>query len=155
MKPTNDTTPSTTTPLTSTWIAVLDSRKGRLFEARRLAHGRLHFDERASLHEQWDEKQHHRPDMLSAQGRSVAAFQHENEERIRRFGSQVAAWLEGEARARALPGMIVFCGHSLFGPLRKALPPQLLERIELHAEDLARLTPGELALHSAVVAVTS
>jgi protein required for attachment to host cells len=138
------------TKATTTWIAVLDSRKGRLFEMRRLPTGRLHLDSRGELAEAWDEKLHHRPYMLSSKGRSVAAFQHEDEERVRRFGKQAAQWLDEQVRGHALSRLTVFCAPSLIGPLRKALTAQLSERLDLRQEDLAWFTPGELAEHPSV-----
>lgn len=133
------------------WLAILDSRKGRIFAVRRLPTGRLQLDSRGELEEAWVEKQHHRPYMLSAKGRSVAAFQHEDEERVRRFGKQAAGWLDEQLHRHALSRLTVFCANSLLGPLRKSLPPHLLERLDLRQHDLAGLRPGELAEHPAVV----
>jgi len=138
------------TGATTAWIAVLDGRRGRLFELHRLPTGRIHLDGRGELAEAWDEKQHHRPSMLAGKGRSMAAFPHEGEERIRRFGKQAAAWLDEQVQARALARLSVFCAPPLLGPLRKALPPRLLPRLELRPEDLAGLGAGELAAHPAV-----
>ena len=138
------------TTATTTWIAVLDRRKGRLFEARRLPTGRLHLEEHGSLSEAWDEKQHHRPYMLSAHGRTLASFQHEEEERVRRFGKQAAEWLDEQVRRQGLARITVFCSPSLVGRLRKSLRPRLLERVDLRQEDLAWFTPGQLADHPAI-----
>jgi protein required for attachment to host cells len=135
----------------TTWFAVVDRRRGRLFEARRLPTGRLHVDERGQVLELWDEKQHHRPYMLSAHGRSVASFAHEDEERLRRFGRQLARWLVDAVREQAPSRLTVYCAPPLVGALRRSLPPRMLARLELRPEDLAGLTPGEMAAHPAVM----
>jgi protein required for attachment to host cells len=141
--------------MTTTWMAVVDRRTARLFEARRLPTGRLHLDTRGEVREHWDEKLHQRPSILSAHGRTMASHAHEEEERLRRFGRQVARWLEESLRLHALPRLSVFCAPAMLGRLRLSLPPSLLARLDLREDDLAGLTPGELAAHGTVRAALS
>jgi protein required for attachment to host cells len=134
----------------SCWLAVMNAHGGRLFEGLRLSTGRLHLEERARLVETWEEKQHHRPYMLSVHGRGSASFAHEDEERTRRFGKEAARWLGAQMRQHTLPALTVFCANSLLGSLRKALGPDGLRHLDLRQEDLAWCTPAELVDHPAV-----
>ncbi len=132
------------------WIALFDSRRGRLLEASRTPQGRRHLEERADLAETWEEKQHFRPSMLAGKGRSHASFRHEAEERIHRFARQASGWLAGEVKQRGIEALPVFCSKALLGPMREAVPPGLGQRVVFHAQDLVWLTLAELVEHPAV-----
>ncbi len=135
------------------WIAVLDSRAGRLFELSRTPHQRLHLELRDQIAETWEEKQHGRPSLLAGTGRTAAPFAHEDEERLRRFAQESAVWLGHVVEHRKLGLLAVFCGKHLLGALRSECPASLASRLQLHGEDLAGLDSQELAAHHAVVAV--
>lgn len=137
----------------SIWFAVIDSRQAHLLEMRRLPSGRLHLDARSDLVETWDEKQHHRPYMLSAAGRSYASTGHEEDERLRRFGKQVASWLEEQMAQRSAERVVVLSSAAMISPVRTALPHGLVHRVEIRKDDLAGLNPAELTTHPAVLAL--
>jgi protein required for attachment to host cells len=122
---------------------------------RRLPSGSLHLDVRANLKEEWDEKQHHRPYMLAGSGRSYASTGHEDEERLRRFGKQVAHWLGKQLADAHIEHVTVFTSARMLGALRPALPEALRRRVEIRDDDLALLRTAELAAHPAIVALMS
>ena len=135
------------------WIAVLDSRAGRLLELSRTPHGRLHLELRDQIRETWEEKQHGRPSLLAGTGRTAAPFAHEDEERLRRFAQEAAAWLGRETQRRGLGQVVVFCGKALLGALRSECPAAVARRLELRGEDFAGLDLVQLAEHPTVKAV--
>lgn len=135
------------------WIAVLDSRAGRLFELSRTPQQRLHLELRDQIKELWEEKQHGRPSLLAGTGRTAAPFAHEDEERLRRFAKETAAWLGRELQRHGLDQVTVFCGKALLGSLRNECPAALAPRLDLRGEDIAGLNLKELAEHPAVKAV--
>lgn len=129
-------------------VFVLDARRARRLLLTRTARGSLHVEELDRLLETWDEKQHHRPSMLSARGRSFASNSHEREERRQRFARDVARWLR-----RSLPDgrdIPVLCPTPLLGALRRELGPRLAARLELRSCDLGWLNRRELAGHAAI-----
>jgi protein required for attachment to host cells len=132
------------------WIVVVDTRRARLLEVSRTAHGRVHVEERAALEEQWDEREHHRPSMLASKGRSFAQPAHELEERRRRFAREVARWVAKQLDEHRVEAAPLLCAASLLGELRTACPAALLARLEVRQCDVARLTPAQLADHPAI-----
>ena len=129
-------------------IVLVDARRARRFHVLRTSRGSLHLDESERLDEHWDEKEHHRPSMLSAHGRSYASVSHEREERRQRFGREVCAWLErGAPFAAPMP---VLCSAAMLGVLRRIAPASLLERLSLHVGAIGGLRRGELAGHPAL-----
>lgn len=126
-------------------VVVADARRARRLVLTRTPRGTLHVEERARLDEHWDEKQHHRPYMLSAHGRNMASAGHERDERLQRFGRDLAAWLE---RAPATDGRLpVLLPAPMLGALRKAARASLMRRLELRERDLGCLNLTELAAH--------
>ena len=136
------------------WMITADRRTARLLFASVTAHGRLHVEQKADLEEVWDEFEHGRPSGRSARdGLAHTPAGHEEEERTHRFAKQIAHWLRGKVDEFGIERVHAFCAPRILGPLRKALPGALHDRVMDHATDLAQLTPGELAVHHAVVAV--
>ena len=130
---------------TSCEVVVADARRARRLLLTRTPRGKLHVEERARLDEHWDEKQHHRPYMLSAHGRSMASAGHERDERLQRFGRDLAAWLE---RAPATDGRLpVLLPAPMLGALRRAARASLLRGLQLRVRDLGWLNLTELAAH--------
>lgn len=129
-------------------VFVLDARRARRLLLSRTPRGSLHVEELDRLQESWDEKQHQRPSMLSARGRSFASTSHEREERRQRFAREVARWLRrAVASGRGIP---VLCPTPLLGALRDELGSRLAARLELRACDLGWLNLRELAGHAAI-----
>ena len=75
---------------------------------------------------------------------------HEDEERTHRFAKNLSRWLEAELERHDIEELHAFSARRLLGELRQVLPERLRGRIRDHALDLAHLSPGELAAHSAV-----
>jgi len=136
----------------SRWLVVVDARRARLLSLGHTAWGRLRVEERAALEEHWEEREHHRPSMLAAGGRSFAQPPHEREERRRRFGREVAKWIEQQLGQHAIDHAEVLCPTTLLGELRHACSDSLAARIGVRACDVARLTLPQLAAHPAVTA---
>lgn len=134
----------------SRWMVVVDTRRARLLSLGHTPWGRVRVEERAVLEEHWEEREHHRPSMLSAGGRSFAQPTHEREERRRRFGREAVQWIERQLEQRRIDHAEVLCATSLLGELRHACPDSLAERIGVRACDVARLSPAQLASHPAV-----
>jgi hypothetical protein len=130
---------------------VVDARRARRLRLSRTARGSLHVAELEQLEEHWDEKQHHRPYMLAAHGRSFAGTSHEKEERLQRFARELAAWLERGAPVEGpLP---VLCSPPMLGALRTEASAALLARLDLRETDLGWLNLDELARHPAITAL--
>ena len=141
------------TPARQARVVLLDSRKGRLFTLSRTPRGSLHLELRDEVQESWEEKEHHRPSMLAARGQGMAAFPRENEERLRRFAREAAAWLVRKLGREAGERALVFCSKPMLGQLRRIASPALLRRLELRAEDLLSLSRPQLVAHPALAHV--
>ena len=135
------------------WLMTADRRSARLLPATWTEHGRLHVEESATLHEQWVESEHGRPSSRSVRDiHGTASEGNETEERTHRFAKEIARWLEQEMETRGIDRIECFCSRKLLGVLRGLLSDGLRQRVFDHATDLAKLTPGELAKHRAVLA---
>jgi len=132
-------------------VVVADARRARRLRLSRTSRGSLHVEELERLEEHWDEKQHHRPSMLAAHGRSYAGTSHEKEERLQRFAREAASWLEHGTRVEGpLP---VLCSPPLLGALRREVSPALRSRLDLRETDLGWLNCDELSRHPAITAL--
>jgi len=134
----------------SRWMVVVDTRRARLLSLEHTPWGRLHVEERALLEEHWEEREHHRPSMLAAGGRSFAQPAREREERRRRFGREAVKWIERQLEQHHVDHAEVLCATTLLGELRNACPDSLAARIGVRACDVARLSTAQLASHPAV-----
>jgi hypothetical protein len=131
---------------------VVDARRARRLRFSRTPRGSLHVDELDRLGEAWDEKQHGRPSMLAARGRSYAGIRHEREERRQRFARDVALWLQRQVPAGD-GAVTVFCAQPLLGALRKGATQALLRRVRLREGDLGWLNRRELSRQKAIDAL--
>lgn len=131
---------------------VVDARRARRLRLSRTPRGSLHVDELDRLDEAWDEKQHGRPSMLAARGRSYAGIRHEREERRQRFAREVARWLQRQVPADD-GAVTVFCAQPLLGALRKCAAGALLRRVRLREGDLGWLNRRDLSRHEAIEAL--
>ena len=134
-------------------VVLLDSRKGRMFTLSRTPQGSLHLELKAEVEESWEEKEHHRPSMLAARGQGMAAFPHEDEERLRRFAREASRWLEQQLGREGDERALVFCSKAMLGQLRQEAPPNLLARLDLRPEDLMNLSQPALLAHPSLADV--
>jgi hypothetical protein len=127
-----------------TWVALVDTRCGRLLRRGATAAGRPRLDELDRLDEAWVEREHGRPSMLAGKGRSFASHAHEDEERRRRFAREIARWLQAALDRPDVDVLDVHCARPMLGELRKALRVRHAGRLRLAAGDLSDLTPAQL-----------
>jgi protein required for attachment to host cells len=138
----------------STWILVLDNRRGRLLECGRTPQGRVHLEQRSELENPWSQHEAGgRPEPTTRDKFGRATERHEEEERLLRFAREVAGWLERELGARGVSQAAAFAPARLLGALRRAMPARLNGRLLEHEADLARLGAGELARHPAIASL--
>jgi protein required for attachment to host cells len=135
-----------------TWILVADAKRARLLRGALTPQARVHLEEAATLETSWIEHDRGRPAILAGgKGpRPVASIGHEDEEGLRHFARELAAWLERQLAAHHVEDCVVFAPARFLGALRKQVPPRLHASLSEHAGELTHLTPGELARHPAV-----
>jgi protein required for attachment to host cells len=141
-------------PSAATWILVADSKRARLLRGGLTPQSRPHLEEVASLESTWVDHDRGRPSILAGTGknpRPMASRGHEDEEEIRHFARELAAWLERQLAAHQIAGCVVFAEVRFLGALRKEIPSRLEGILTEHAGDLTHLSAGELARHPAIV----
>jgi protein required for attachment to host cells len=133
------------------WCLVSDQRLARLLRATRTERGTLHLEEAARVAEEWDDSLHREPaSRAGPSGHSYENIGHIPEERLHRFGKQVARWLERELRARDVDRLVLFASERLMGELRQRFPAWVRSRVDERLVDLGHLSPAELARHPAL-----
>jgi protein required for attachment to host cells len=137
------------------WIVVADARLARLMccpdpqEQRRLQT----VDE---LHEQWDEKEHHRPQPLgSRDGHAYAAYPREDEERLHRHAKRLEQWLGRHRQQHHHAGgrWTLVAPPRLLGELRQTRGAGGVDQMKQVEAQLTDLSPTQLAQHPALAEV--
>jgi protein required for attachment to host cells len=136
---------------TATWILVADSKRARLLRGERTPQSRPHLEEAASLESSWVDHDRGRPNVLASKSpRPLASRGHEEEEEIRHFARELAAWLERQLAAHQIAECTVFAPARFLGALRKEIPSRVHGSLTEHSGELTHLSAGELARHPAI-----
>lgn len=133
----------------TTWIVVADARSARLIHCiREGEHFRIEsLDE---FHEQWDDKEHHRPQPLHDKtGHAYASTHHEAEERLRRFAKSLMNWIDKQHHRLADGRWALIAPPRLLGEMRK-LDSKLLGGFKQVQAELEELTAAKIARHPAL-----
>jgi len=138
----------------TTWLFVLDSRRGRLLRTARAPVGRHHLDELDTMENTREQHQHGRPSRRTGKDtHSYASPGHEDDELLQRYADDVATWMGSQVSKRDIERVAVFAPIRLLGALRRSYSEDLAGRVEEHGSDLGNLEPGQLEQHPAVLSV--
>ena len=131
-------------------LVVADARRARLCRTEPTGTGRQRMVEIEILEEEWEEREHGRPIMTAADGRSFASHTHEDEERLRRFARAIREWLHSLEERLGDERVAVLAPPNLLGALRRDLPERMQRHFELHEGDFGPLAARELVTHPTI-----
>lgn len=141
------------------WFVAVDARQAKLFSIEPINSGvveRWHVDLRSTLDNTWlAVHEHHRPSALGRgpmanAAQRFASLGHEEEELHRRFARDIGGWIRQRINDHRIDALRVFA------------PPELMNLVRCETKgvggsialvecELATFSPGELALHPAVL----
>ena len=131
---------TTPRPKNHAWFALTDAESCRLHCCSLTRQGKHHVVEYDALENTLPEQEHARP-------MTNAGMTHNVEDRQRRFGNEIVAWLQKKADQYDADRLVIFAPARMLGVLRMAPLGLLKGRVEEHKGDLMRLNAGQLADH--------
>lgn len=135
----------------SAWFVLADAKKARLMRCDQTPLSRAHIETKEQMAYQWEGHEHGRPTPLAGKSANTyAAVKHDQEEQLRRFAKQVAAWLDDQRQAHQIERLEVFAPPRFMAALRRAMEGPLAEAVREHDADLINLPLGQLHEHPAV-----
>ena len=134
-----------------TWIALADSRRGKLLRCSLTPNGRRHIESIENIESQWPGHQHGRPSpRLGKNGHSYASQGHEAEEDLQRFAKQLLRWVAKQMQAHSIDRLTVYAPPRCLGALRQVRPQPMRIRLDLQEGDLLNLPDEVLADHKLI-----
>jgi protein required for attachment to host cells len=135
------------------WVVVVDGERARLLRGSK-ANGRPHLDLVGTIeNDHLEDKQYGRPTMLrggAGTSPTLLAPGHQQEERMKRFARDVAAWLHKTRAEHAVATFEVIAPKRLMGALRPEWPKDLEPHVSEHQVELNWMEVGELVKHPVV-----
>ncbi len=132
----------------ATWILLADRHQGRLLQGTRTTQGSPHFEEVSRIDYESDPTTSERPSTRSDRfGHSFSTSGHSSHEKLQRTARTLASWLNDRFDECHAERFQVFAPPRLISALRRIVSPRLRGRLEAHAGDFNRLSPGQLAHH--------
>lgn len=125
------------------WFCLADSESCRLLCGSVTKQHTCHVDEIDVFKNPLPEQEHVRP-------MTGAGATHHVEERERRFAGEVIAWLQKEARQRAIADLAILAPPRLLGVLRMVPLESLKGHVDELKGDLMPLNAGQLAEHPTI-----
>ena len=128
---------------TDAWFVLADAEACRLLCCSLTRRGKHHVEEFDALENTLPEQEHVRP-------MTNAGATHNLEDRQRRFGDEIVAWLEKKADQHKIDQLVIFAPPRMLGVLRAIPLGSLKGRVEEFKGDLMRLNAAQLADHPMV-----
>lgn len=122
------------------WFALTDAESCRLLCCSLTRQGKHHVDEYDAFENTLPEQEHMPPMTNAGMTRNV-------EDRQRRFGNEIVAWLQNKADQYDAHRLIIFAPPRMLGVLRMLPLGSLKGQVEELQGDLMRLNVGQLADH--------
>ncbi len=132
-----------TEQLKQAWFALTDAESCRLLSCSLTRRGKYHIEEYDTLANALPEQEHLRP-MTGAGGT------HHIEEKERRFGGEIVAWLQKKADQYEIDRLVIFAPPRMLGVLRMVPLGSLKGHVQELKGDLMRLNTSQLADHPMV-----
>lgn len=122
------------------WFCLADAESCRLLCGRLAAKHAPHVEEIDVLRNTLPKQPHPRPV-------TNAGVTHDVEQRERRFGGEIIAWLQGKARERNIKRLVIFAPPRMLGVLRSVPLQSLKGYVEEIGGDLMPMNADQLAAH--------